>query len=365
MVNDPRVAIVVLNWQGWPDTVECLESLQRLDYPDFTVVVVDNGSGDDSVAMIRSWAEGRVPVRSPFLDYDPSRKPLHCVRYGREQAEAGGEEGAEATLRQHAPWQRLVVIENGANLGFAGGNNVGLRYALARGDFAYVWLLNNDTVVRSDSLRHLVRQMQEEPTAGMCGSTLLYYHQPQFVQALGGGSFNRWTAFSRHLGAFRPADQPVDARAVLAEMDYVLGASMLLSQAFLRDVGLMSEDYFLYFEELDWAMRAGSRYRLAWAPGSIVYHKEGASIGSGNKHRHSSLLSDCYFIRNRLFFTRRYFPYALPTVYLAVMGALFNRVRRGQWDRIRFITRILLDGGRQLPDFVRPPAPSGAAGSAP
>lgn len=329
-----RVCVLTVSHNSWVDAIECLESVLRSDLPGVTVVVSDNASRDGSVEHLRAWAEGRldafVPEGSPLraLSWPPLPKPVAHAVYDRAQAERGGDPGADPPL---------VLIRNGANLGFAGGNNVGLRYALAR-DFDYVWLLNPDTVVRPDALRRMVEAMREDPSMGACGCTVLHYAEPDTVQALGGARYDRWLALPHHIGAGLPAGAEVDAGEVEARMSYVYGASMLVSRRFLEEVGLLSEDYFLYFEELDWAMRARGRFRLGFAPRSVVYHREGAKLGSG---RTKSPVSDYYFMRNRIRVTRRFSPRTLPTVYLALGAALLRRARRGQWDRVRMIAKLL------------------------
>lgn len=298
--TQPLVYIVLLNWNGWRDTDACLGSLSKLTYPNARVVVVDNASTD----------------------------------------------GSESELRRRHP--ELTLLQSGANLGFAGGNNVGLRYALEHGA-EYVWLLNNDTLVEPDALTHLVARSQRGAgglPVGLCGSTLLYEGQRDTVQALGGARYNRWLGTVAHIGQHQPRSQPVDAAAVEAQLDYLIGASMLASRPFLETVGLMQEDYFLYFEELDWAVRARGRFALAYAPESVVYHKEGSSIGGNDRAKAAkSYTADLYALKNRVRFTRRFYPYALPTVYLGLGVAISNRARRRQWDRVALIARILLRGG--------------------
>lgn len=334
-----KACIVLLNWNGWGDTLECLESVLRSHYPGFRVVVCDNDSKDDSVAHIKSWADGQLNVALPRDQARrigaPIAKPVDYREYDRAAAEAGGNpDERDATL---------TLIHTGANLGFAGGNNVGLRYALARGDFDYVWLLNNDTVVEPDALRQLIVRMGQMPAAGMCGSTLRYYHMPHRVQAWGGGAYNKWLGTTRLLGAFASATEPIDARMVESGLSFVSGASLLVSKRFLQQVGLMEEDYFLYFEEIDWAMRARGRYQLCFAPGSIVYHKDGGSIGSNSINpKEKSLTADYYGVRSRLAFTGRFFPWCLPFIYLGLLPVLINRIRRRQWQRVGMILSLAL-----------------------
>lgn len=289
----PKVFIVILNWNGLEDTLACLESLETLDHPNFEVIVVDNDSSD----------------------------------------------GSEETLRKRYP--QHVIIQSGANLGFAGGTNVGLRYALGHGA-SYAWLLNNDTLVEPDALTELVKRMQEKPSAGLCGSTLVYHSDQSKIQAYGGATYNKWLSTSRHIGQDAPRGQEVDTEEVERQLDYLVGASCLASRALLEEVGLLSEDYFLYYEELDWATRAKGRYTLAFAPESVVYHKEGGSIGSSSDGAKKSRLADYYGVRNRLLYTRKHAPEALPSVYLSLLVTVANRVRRRQWARIPMILKLAL-----------------------
>lgn len=341
-VGHPLVYVVLVNWNGWADSVECLESLFRSDYPHYRVVLCDNGSSDGSLDKIKAWAEGRLVAEAACggepgrLSSPPIEKPLAYREYARLEAEGGGSAGA-------AP---LTLVRVGENLGFAGGNNVGLRFALSRGDFSFVWLLNNDTVVTPDTLGALVRRMRQSPGAGICGSKLLYYRDPGVIQGLGGARYNRWLGTNRHLGYLEP-DQGSRSRDVAAGLDYVIGASMLVTRSFLEQIGLMSEEYFLYFEELDWAYRARGRFGLAYAADSVVYHKEGGSAGTGAPETKGRKV-DYFVVRSRLLFTWKFVPWALPTIYLGLVCILVNRMRRGQWDRIPMILGLALSSRRRL-----------------
>ena len=333
------VYVILVNWNGWGDTLECLESLLRSDYADLRVIVCDNGSKDGSLDHLRAWAEGRLEALPPqgalkSLSFPALEKPLPYLSLTRRQAEAGARDAGAAP--------RLVLIDNEENLGFAGGNNVALRYALSRDDFSHAWLLNNDTAVAPDALSRLMERMAQKPQAGICGSPLLAYGEADRVQAQGGGYYCRWIGLAWHIGRLKRAGAPVDPARVERCMNYVVGASMLVSKRFLQEVGLLCEDYFLYFEEADWALRAHGRFTLAWAPLSIVHHKIGRSIGTSSNPRDKSATCDFYNIRNRLFFTRRYFPAALPTVYLALVGTLLARILLGKWDRVAMLLKLML-----------------------
>lgn len=333
-----QVYIILVNWNGWSDTIECLESIFRNNYLPFQVIVCDNGSTDGSLAHIKAWAEGRLNVYLPqktrlrSLSWPPVDKPLAYAEYGREEAEKGGITGHESPL---------VLIDNIDNVGFAGANNVCLRYALARGDCAFVWLLNNDCVIMPDALTRLVARMAENPAAGMCGSSLLHYRQPDKIQALGGGWYCKWLGLPWHLGRLKKSADAINLTQVERWMNYVVGASVLVSRQLLEEVGLMCEDYFLYFEEADWAMRSKGRFSLAYAPLSVVYHKIGSSIGTRTNPAAKSIVCDYFNIRNRIVFTRKFFPEALPTVYLTLLGELFVRLILGRMDRVIMILKLL------------------------
>jgi len=334
------VYVVLVNYNGWGDTIECLETLFRSRAPSFRVLVCDNGSTDGSLERIAAWAERRLdflPSNGPLkrLLHASAERPLSFARYTKEEAEAGGD------AAERAP---LVLIECGANLGFAGGNNVGLSYALVRADFDYAWLLNNDTAVEPDALGAMLCRLKEAPGAGLCASTLLEYGRPERIQALGGGWYCKWLGLAWHLGRLGRWRGEADRDGVERRMHYPVGASMMASRRFVEEIGLLSEDYFLYFEELDWVLRAAGRFALVYAPRSVVYHKVGASVGTSSNPGKKSAVCDYWNARNRIFFTRRWFPEALPTVYLALVGTIMTRILLGRWDRVTMLLRLLTQG---------------------
>ena len=327
-----RVYIIVVNWNGWKDTIECLESLLLLEHDNFRIVVCDNGSQDNSILELRNWGENTFSSGSAAWQ-----------ELSRTDAENG----------YGLPESKFTLVVNSANLGFAGGTNVGLRYALARGDSDYCWLLNNDTVVEPGALTHLVVRMQQQPLVGICGSTILMYHDRKRIQALGGGHYCRWVGLPWHYGRFSGWANKINQIRAESRMNYVEGASMLVSRRLLENVGLLCEDYFLYFEEADWAIRSKGLFKLGYAPQSIVYHKVGGSIGTSSNPAKMSYTSDYYNIRNRLLFTRRFYPAALPTVWMVILGALLLRLCMGKWDRALMILRFLC-GSTDRPHGIQP-----------
>jgi GT2 family glycosyltransferase len=347
---EKKVYILILNWNGWSDTLECLESVFRNVHANYHVVVCDNDSVDNSVERIMAWADGLLDIVTGndtslrALSWPPVTKPIPYSVLDGEDAE------------HHATSQaskRLTIIRTGKNLGFAGGNNVGLRYIMACGDHSFVWLLNNDTVIRSDALIGMLHRMEEKPAAGICGSTLVYYDKPELVQALGGARYSPCFASNANLGRFSSLAESLDREWVENNMSYVIGASMLVSRRFLDHVGQMNESYFLYFEELDWVERSKKEFSLAYAPESIVYHKEGSSAGTTSQSCNGSIVSDYFALSNRLIFTKLYFPWFLPVVYAGLLLAVFNRIKRGKMDRVAMILGILRRDRTQRSNFLK------------
>ncbi|HEX7075186.1 MAG TPA: glycosyltransferase family 2 protein [Hyphomicrobiaceae bacterium] len=340
----PGTAIVVLNWNGWSDTIECLESLFRLDPGPQRIVVCDNASEDNSLDHLIAWAEGRLNTIPPTkadetrrLSFPPVVKPIPYKVYERAEAEAGGD------LPDDAP--RLAFIRTGANLGFAGGNNVGLRYLLADSSISAIWILNNDTVVERSALGALVSEALSNPAAGLIGATVLEYERPSMIQAQAGAKYLRCIGWATHIGAKRKWSDRLKKNSVEQQVDYILGASMFATRAFLEKAGLMDESYFLYYEELDWATKAAGRGALGYAPDAIVYHKMGRSIGTGRRLASGSALSLYYLNRNRLLIARRHWPRFLLTtaaVNLFMTALLLMRFRLREAKAVLRATAVAL-----------------------
>ncbi|MDK9699184.1 MAG: glycosyltransferase family 2 protein [bacterium] len=347
MNSPPSVAILLLNYRGWNDTIECLESLFRMAYSSFRIIVVDNNSEDGSLDKIGLWAKGKLNHYSlpnhpcKQFTFPPIEKPIPLTIVNSPRNET-------AVIGSNENQPRLTLIQSDANRGYAAGNNIGLRFILEHTESEFVWLLNNDTVVKPDALSKLVERFQANHSTGICGSTLLYYDDPELVQARGGAWFKHWFAYTKHIGVFTNVNTSFRLGDVERDLDYVSGASMLLSRPFLEEVGLMEERYFLYFEEIDWATRAKRQgFQLRYAPESIVYHKEGAVTGANNRRGSKTLLTDFYGQRNRLLFTRKHYPVALPTVWLAMLASVGVRCLRRKYRMAWQLLQILF-GKRTL-----------------
>lgn len=224
----PKVSVVVLTWNGRLLTLDCLESLAAITYPGLAVVVVDNASTDGTAAAIRD-------------------------RFGDE----------------------ITVVVNDSNLGFSGGNNVGIRRALEDGS-DFVLLLNNDTVVDPGLIEGLVAVFDKNPRAGIVGPKI-YYASPADQIWFAGGMVSLARGTARHIGIRETDHGQYDGDS---EVDYVTGCALMARREVFESVGLLDEGYRAYYEDADFCLRARDRgYEIWYTSGGVLWHKISASTG--------------------------------------------------------------------------------------
>ena len=284
----PRVYFSILNWNQKDLTCECLEALSQLDYPNYRIVVVDNGSQDGEVTAIRA----RFPS--------------------------------------------VIVLENGMNLGFAEGNNVAIRYALEQGA-DYIFLLNNDTVVDPQMLRRLIEVAERDAQVAIVGPKICYFDEPQTIWSAGGILKPPWMPIM--LGLDETDRGQYDA---LREVDWVTGCALLIKSSVIRQIGLIDSRYFIYFEENDWCNKAKkSGFKILYVPEARIWHKI--------QPRHQALSPHHVYLmtRNRLLFLRNSGA-KLPLIFLVIITENFRTICA--WTLLkrhkdkRFLRRAMLRG---------------------
>lgn len=285
----PRLGVVIVTYNAADVIGDCLETLFGSEGVRLSVVVVDNASPDGTEGVVRDWpVTGRpLPADLPFAAR-PARRP---------RAAPEPEEAAD---------HHLCLIQTGRNLGFAGGVNVGLAALEPLRGIDRFWILNPDSAVPPDTAARFATAPEPEGGFALMGGRVCYYDRPGMIQ-IDGGTIDWRTGVTRNLNQFAPADR---AEPAAAAMDFVTGASMVASRRFLTEVGPMAEDYFLYYEEVDWALRRGT-LPLLRCSGGVVYHRAGTAIGSPAPGRAASPFSVYFKHRGRMMFLRRHRPGAL------------------------------------------------------
>jgi len=299
------------------DTIACLSSLFNLRDTPFRIVVCDNCSPDNSYYTIREWLINQQQgymAQHNLIELDH----LQAEKYRIAEKEQG-----------------LYLVQTGENRGYSAGNNVGIRFALNQPDMCYVWILNNDTEVEPDSLYYMVQRCELDSRIGICGSRLIYYYDRNRLQGLG-GIFNSWFCTSYHYAENLSSYRKFNDDDVANNIDYVIGASMLLKRQLLEEIGLLCEDYFLYYEEIDLALRAKNKFNLAVASDAVVFHKEGGSTSGGK-----SDLADFCYIKNKLLIAKKFYPQKYIIVWLSLFYSILNRIRRGEWRKVANVFKII------------------------
>jgi len=289
-MRKPTVYIIILNWNGYKDTSELLESLFKITYENYKVIVVDNNSDQDDVENLK-------------------------LQYGNQI--------------------QLVCCRD--NLGFAGGNNVGIKSSLDQ-NADYVLLLNNDTVVEPGFLEPLLNKFDIEDQAGIVGPQINYYSEPKRVWSAG-GRISKIRASGFALSDMLETENFITDKSV----DFVSGCCMLIKEEVLKKVGLFDEKFFLYVEDADLCFRVKKAgYKIFIAHHSRIFHK----VNTSTKNIFS-VLPLYYTTRNRLYFAKKNFPYFfyLTVLYVSITMLLKSLVWlfTGQIRKITAVQNGFLD----------------------
>ena len=284
-----KVSIIILNWNGLKDTIECLESLKKITYPNYKVIVVDNGS-----------------------------------------------KGNDADILEKRYKNYIKLIRNKENLGFAEGNNVAIREVIKEGKSDYILCLNNDTVIADpDYLEKLVTIARGNPSCGVLGSLVLNYIDNK-VQS-------EWFAFSKWRGRFLPIHRNEAREKITRELrflrnnEYLNFSSVLIKPNIFNTVGLFPEDLFLYFEDNIWEDRIRNtnlNIAICYTPETFILHKGASSTGGYKK----SVVLDYYDSRNFLYFIKKYYPLWLPyEILMSTVNKIMPKILRGEWVRLKYV----------------------------
>lgn len=292
-IPDPSVAIILVNWNGFDFTRACLNSLRKIDFPDFKIILVDNASQNQ---------EGK-------------------------------------NLKKSFP--EIELIENAENLGFSGGNNVGIRYALEQG-FSHIMLLNNDTEVEPDFLGEMMRKFHQNPSLGVVQPLILFLNDPKKIWSAGG----KWVpSFG---GAITLGDrEPVaDYRFKKTDLDWATGCCMLISREAILKTGLLNEQYFAYFEDVEWSLRfKKAGFEIALAEKAVIYHEAGAS--SKKTHAEGTLSPQVFYfnVRNQFLLLRsQNIPAGIVYHFFRFLAWAGYFLVRGRFKKMNSVLKGMRDG---------------------
>lgn len=275
-----KVVIIIVNWKGCGDTVDCLESIKKVSYPDCRVIVVDNGSGD----------------------------------------------GSEKTLKEKYP--EHTIMQSGSNLGFAGGVNIGIRHALGSGA-DLVLVLNNDTEVTPGFLTELVNAMERDENIGITGGRIFYSDKRDKLWSYG-GYFDVNTGRAHHFTDVEGPGKELGS----SEFIYAQGCMMLIKKECLEKTGLFDERFFHLGEDVEYCVRAQKKgWKIAMEPQSKIYHRVSSSMTG------LSPVYNYYEQRNRLFIVKKYHSYgnilvlfrSFLVIVLRILHRIFFGSRRGSF----------------------------------
>lgn len=294
----PLVYIILVNYNGYKDTIECINSLKKIDYSNYKIIIVDNASSDNSVRILQ-------------------KKLNNCK-----------------------------IIESKRNLGFAGGNNLGIKYALDN-KADYVLLLNNDTLVEPSFLTNMINSFKVDYNIGLVGCKIMYYPEKNIIW-YGGGYIDWFKFIGVHYG-IKQIDKGQCNRE--KEIDFMTGCCMLIKREVFEKVGLLTEDYFMYLEDVDFCVKVkNSAYKIWYNSQAIIYHKVGFSSGG-----EESPFSIEWGTRNRLLFMNKYknnvtrFNFILSNIFFYITRVI--RYFQYSLDGEKYKSKAIIEGIKNFLDI--------------
>lgn len=317
-----RVAVIVLNWNAPENTIDCLTSVRQLYGVSPIIVLVDNGSNDGSLTAIEDYLQ-------PGKDKVALLSVQECQEF-------------DCSDRSD-----VYVIHNDSNDGYAGGNNLGIDFAVVKLGVDYVWIVNNDARFDKNSLLRLLAVADADDRLGFVGSVVLYSDRDDVVQCFGGGMVypllgkNRLLLKGKSIACLQKRHHQLP--------DYLMGVSLLVKADTVRDVGLMDDAYFMYSEEVDWQYRARARgWKIAVAVNSYVYHADSDSL-KGSRWRF-------HYYRNRaaVMFIKKFYGFTAATIAAVNLIPITIVQNFGLWRDIFYGIKgtwegLLWDGKKKMP----------------
>lgn len=290
------ISVTIVTYNSADVILDCLDSLLASEGETLRIAIVDNCSEDDTVQVVREWGL-KLPA---------------------------GLEEMSVSAADH-PTADVTLLRSQVNLGFAGGVNRGLEFLSRDSKADLFWILNPDCQVESDTAAAFRRCACASGAFSLMGSRILYREAPGLIQT-DGGRVSVWTGICRSIN--QGADPRFAIRPRVEDIDFVPGASILASRAFIETAGLMREDYFLYYEEVEWASRRGA-LPFVLCHEARVHHHGGTAIGSGSITRRASPFALYFNYRNRMRYLMHVRPVSLPVSCAASLARIIKLAGKG------------------------------------
>ncbi len=295
--KSPSVSIIILNWNGWEDTLECLESIYDINYQNYNVIVVDNGSKDDSIEKIRDYSQGTQQIKSPFFDYNPQNKPINLIEF-YEDEDLSSKIKSTHNYGEKTNFNTLFLLKTMKNHGFADGNNIGIDFALNNLNTDYILLLNNDTFVDKDFIGPLVKFAESNDKIGLVGPKIYSYDRPDEIQTVG---FNiKWSR--GEIISIGHTEKDKGQYDQIKSVDCVSGCVMLIKKEVIVKMGkFLDHEYFLYYEDMDSCVRTRKLgYEIYYIPDSRIWHK------TSSTSKKAAFTAGFYTARNVFIFMKKF-----------------------------------------------------------
>jgi GT2 family glycosyltransferase len=284
--------VVILNWRTPDESIACLDNIRDVGL-DAKVVLVDNGSADNSIELIEAWSQ---------------KSGWRCLRLHEYDIESCAADPADYDI---------VLIENAANYGYGGGARRGIQFAATRDACDVIWLLNNDARINEQTFPALHSRLMADPKLGFVGSVIRYYEQPDRLQCFGGiviypllGKASLYKKNS-HISQLSECDE--------SKIDSLMGASMAFRKEIVEDIGTLEDAYFIYSEEIDWQLRAKRKgWKIGVEPTSHIFHK-GAHSTRDRSHMYHYYLNRSYVMMSKRFFGNKSLLTVVPSLAVIVL----------------------------------------------
>jgi GT2 family glycosyltransferase len=262
--ENPHLSVIILNWNTWQDTIECIESLYHNTYDNFSLIVVDNNSTDNSIIQIQNWASGKAPdqMETKFPEYvsPGTGKPLNLMMLSVLK---GKIEQSKNPIQKNDR-REFILLKNDHNAGFAEANNMAINFALRIKQSNYIYILNNDTVLETKALSELIDLLEKNKDIGVATSTVYHYDQPQEI-AIAGGKITPWAKVIHYHDKI-----PGDFR----KTHFVSGCALMVRSNVFQQHGFFSDRFFYGEEDIEFSWRMNTlKIKMVCLYTSIVYHK--------------------------------------------------------------------------------------------